>query len=306
MKVYNGFSDKRLKPKNRGVAIGVFDGVHRGHQAILKTAVFYSRAEGWSSTVVTFDPDPLKILSPKTPHPVLISLEHRLNLFEQFGIQEVVVVAFDQKFSKIPHDYFLNVLLIHKLGTRRLVVGDDFRFGAKGLGDAAYLRKAESEGRLALSVVSPLKYAGQTVSSTFIRGLIQKGYLVNAEKMLGRAVTIRGTVVKGNGRGRKIGYPTANLNPHHETLPPQGVYAVRGRFGKKILKGVVHIGPRPTFKEAEASVEVHFLNFKGNLYGKTVELEFSLKIREVQRFKTPGELQKTIEKDIRKALHILS
>lgn len=305
MKVYSGFNDKKLRPKPRGVAIGVFDGVHRGHQLILSRLLTDARRAHAGSIAVTFDPHPSKVLRPKTDQPILISLSHRLRFFEKMGIDEALVIPFDRNFSKIDHQTFLHELLLKRLGMESLSVGADFCFGFNGLGDAYYLKQESKRLGFRLSLARPLKYGDEVISSTRIRRLIEQGLLKKAQCMLGRPVSVYGTVVHGRGRGRSIGFPTANLNPHHETLPPAGVYAAWGLLGGRRLKGVIHIGERPTFRDMEKSLEVHFINFNGDLYGRELELVFTARLRTTHKFRSQQELACAIQQDTNNALKIL-
>jgi riboflavin kinase/FMN adenylyltransferase len=306
MKIYRGLSDKSLKPARRAVAVGIFDGVHKGHRRILSRAIGEARRIGGRAMAVTFDPHPNKILRCEADPPIILSLEHRLRLFVSMGLDEALVIRFDKRFSGMTHETFLEKALIGKLGMRSLSVGYDFRFGKKGAGDAAYLRRAAAETGFALSVADALKDRGEIVSSTRIRRLIESGDLKLASRMLGRPVSVYGTVVRGRGRGKKVGFPTANLNPHHETLPPSGVYAAWGYLGGRRLQGVIHIGQRPTFGDRQKSLEVHFLDFHKDIYGREVELIFVSKLRDTKKFDNPAELGKAIASDIRRSERVLA
>ncbi len=296
-----------IKPLPRAVAIGIFDGVHRGHQKILKAVVQEARRRKIIPAAVTFDPHPAKILYPTREfHPtILMSLAHRLKTLERFGIRETFVVRFSKKFSKISHNDFLKKILLETLKMRMVSVGSDFRFGHRGLGDAVFLIQRAGQDGFKVKFTRALRFGKEAISSTRIRRVIEKGGLASAGRMLGRPVSVMGTVVRGRGRGKKLGFPTANLNPHHEALPPPGVYAARGFLGKKHLKGVIHIGERPTFKDRQKSLEVHFFNFHATIYGRDVELIFVAKLRNIRRFANPAELTRAIQKDARKAVEIL-
>ena len=306
MKIYHGFADPTLKKAGRSIAIGIFDGVHRGHRLILQKALRASKALHVRSMVVTFHPHPQTVLSgTKASTKILMSLDHRIRLFSEMGIQETLVVVFDKKFAAISHEDFLNKRLIEKLGMRALSVGHDFRFGRFAKGDRHYLSKEAAARGFKLLLTKEFHYRGQAVSSTRIRYLIERGDLIRARELLGRPVSLHGTVVRGHGRGRSIGFPTANLDPHHETLPPAGVYAALGvivKSGDKRTKislpSVVHIGERPTFNEKEKTVEVHFLDFKGNLYGKEIEMSFLSRIRGIRHFTSKEHLSRQIATDI--------
>jgi riboflavin kinase/FMN adenylyltransferase len=305
MKVYHGLEDPKLKFRSRVISVGIFDGVHQGHQKIIGKAVSWAGRRRMPSMVVTFDPHPSKVLGSSKPQHVLMSLAHRLRFFEKMGVQEVLVIRFDSKFSKFSHDWFLEELLLKRLGMKSLCVGYDFRFGRGGRGDVAFLAKQSKKCGFDLAVLGPFKKGGEVISSTRIRRLIENGDLKKASRMLGRPVSIYGHVVAGKRRGRGLGFPTANMDPHHETLPKPGVYAVWGVVGGKPLKGVVHVGARPTFGEKEKTVEAHFFNFSDDIYGKEIELFFVSRLRPIQSFKSPATLALAIQKDISKAKKVL-
>ncbi len=306
MKTYRGFDDRALAPAERAVAIGVFDGVHRGHRRILERMLRDAKRYGISPTVITFDPHPVKILAPKKFHPtILMSLEHRLHFFESIGIHETVVVPFTKKFASIAREEFFESLLLKKIGARSLTVGRDFRFGKKALGDGNFLKTRSALSGVRLYLIPEIKSGGQTVSSTRIRSLIEKGELKTASRLLGRPVSVCGTVVHGRSRGKSLGFPTANLDPHHEALPPPAVYAAYGFLGERKLKGVLHIGDRPTFGDRQKTLEVHFLDFHHNIYSRDIELIFVKKLRDIRRFKDPDALRKAIQNDVRRARKLL-
>ncbi|MGH7197258.1 MAG: riboflavin biosynthesis protein RibF [Candidatus Omnitrophota bacterium] len=304
MKIYSGFEDKRVARRARSAAVGIFDGVHRGHQKILRKVLSDARRLKTRSLAVTFEPHPNKILRPGDPHPILMSLQHRLRFFEKMGLAETLVIRFTKRFAQITREGFLKKLL-GRLGVRTLAVGHDFRFGHRGEGDTRFLRERSRKLGFRLSVIPAFRHGREIISSTRIRRLIERGDLKKAGEMLGRPVSVYGTVVRGRGRGKTLGFPTANLNPHHETLPRAGVYAVWGLLDGRTLKGVVHIGARPTFGESDKSVEVHFLNFHGALYGRELELIFVRRLRPIRRFKSREFLVRAIRRDAAQALRIL-
>lgn len=304
MRVYKGLADPGLKSgrvRGRAVAIGVFDGVHRAHRRIVLRAVAAARRRGLKAAVVTFDPHPKNVLYPDHRRPILQSLRHRLSQLAALGVAETIVVRFDKRFAAMSADAFLETL-DRKLGARVVCVGHDFRYGRQGLGDPDRLKRwGASEGR-EIHVERVYRVGGTAVSSTRIREMIVSGDLAGAARLLGRRVSIYGDVVRGYGRGRRIGYATANLNPHHETLPPPGVYAAWGLLDRRRLRAVVHIGPRPTFGEQDPSIEAHFLTPPdGPLYGRPIELEFVRKLRDIKRFSSSVELAEAITGDVRRA-----
>ncbi len=302
MKIYRGLEDPALKSEKRALALGVFDGVHLGHQKIINSMLHDAKAHTASSMVVTFDPHPAKILEPKKKHPaILMSLEHRLAHLQSMGIQETLVIPFTKDFSRMTREDFFIQILIQRLGAQSLAIGFDFRFGFGGKGNAAFLKERCKVFHRRFHLMPAFKVAGQTVSSTRIRQSIEKGELEKAGAMLGRPVSVMGTVVHGEGRGKALGFPTANLNPHHEALPPAGVYAAYGYLAGKKLRAVLHLGKRPTFGDKQATLEAHFLNFSKDIYGQTVELIFVKKIRPIEKFSTPALLGKAIARDILQA-----
>jgi riboflavin kinase/FMN adenylyltransferase len=234
-----------------------------------------------------------------------MSLAHRLKFFERLGLSETLVIRFTKEFSKVTREKFLHEFLLGRLGMQALVVGHDFCFGRKALGNTDYLREESKLCGFDLSLVRPLVFAGGNISSTKVRHWIEHGDLTTARRMLGRPVSVYGTVVRGRGRGKPLGFPTANLNPHHETLPPAGVYAAWGYLNGKKLKGVIHIGPRPTFGDFERTLEVHFLDFHRDIYGRELELLFVRCLRRTRPFQHPAELASAIQKDIAQARRLL-
>ena len=287
--------------KIRGVTatIGIFDGVHRGHQKILKKLVSDSLRLKTKSLVVTFSPHPRKILNPGSGIPFLTSLEHRFKLIENLGVDFFHIIKLTKPLSLMKPDEFVKKVMIDKFNIKTLVVGRDFLLGNKKKGDFSLLKSLSKIYNFRLVGVSSVKIKKKVVSSTRIRKAIEKGDLKNASLMLGRPVTILGTVVRGEAIGRKIGFPTANINPHHEAIPSSGVYAVDARMGKKIYKAVLNIGIRPTIgKDKEPTIEIHILRFKKNIYGKDIEIIFKRKIRDEKKFSSIEKLRMQIKKDI--------
>lgn len=275
------------------VTIGIFDGVHKGHQAILKKAVKEAKRSGLKSVVVTFDPHPVKVLNPAAKIPFLISLEHRIKLIKGAGIDDCRVLKFTKAFSKIAPEEFIKKILIDKLNLKVLVTGENFLFGFKEKGDKALLRKLSKVYNFKFYGIPPLKIEGDFVSSTRIRKAIERGNLGLASKLLGRPVTILGAVVKGKRIGRAIGFPTANIDPHHESIPPSGVYSVNIVLGEKLYRGILNISTHNI-------VEAHIFNFNKNIYGKDIEVIFKQKIRDEKKFNSLKALQRQIQLDIQK------
>ncbi len=296
-------------PPARGAvtSIGVFDGVHLGHQAILAANVARAEALDAEATVVTFSSHPKQTLLGRAPR-TLTTLDHRLELFERAGIDHTVVLPFDEEVRHTPARTFAEELCVRGLGTRHFVLGFDSRFGEGREGDAAFLEVLGQP----VTVVPRVEVRQRGVSSTAIREAVELGDLVGAEAMLGRPVAVLGTVVQGNQMGRKLGFPTANLDLQHELHPPVGVYACTacvlegGRVGNPEGRwnAVCNIGFRPTVDGTPAPlpvVEAHLLDFSGDLYGRRIELAFVAGLRGEQKFPSLKALEDQIRADIQTA-----
>jgi riboflavin kinase/FMN adenylyltransferase len=252
---------------------------------------------------VTFNPHPRRVLNPNSNVPSLTSLGHRLKLIKAIGVDFFLVIKFTKLFSGIKAEDFVKKILVNKLAIKNLVVGENFLFGHRQSGDLRFLKRLGERFGFQVFWVRPVRMKGAIISSTRIRNIIQKGRLEEASRMLGRPLTILGTVVKGRHIGRRLGFPTANIDPHHETIPPNGVYAVYVRTDKKpCRKAVLNIGTRPTFcRGKEPVLELHILNFKKYIYGKDIEIIFRQKIRNERRFYCIEALRRQIQKDILRA-----
>ncbi|MEM6672511.1 MAG: riboflavin biosynthesis protein RibF [Planctomycetota bacterium] len=296
-------------------SVGVFDGVHLGHQSILRANVVRARELGAEPTVVTFAEHPKAVLLGRAPR-TLTTIEHRLALFWRAGIRHAVVLTFDASLRDTSADAFSEVVLERGLGSRAFVLGFDSKFGKGRAGGPESLRTRGHEVEIA-----PVVVIGQrAVSSTVIRESVELGDLAGASEMLGRPVTIYGEVVHGEALGRRLGFPTANLDLHHELRPPDGVYACRAhvvpppsatgapdpRERTGSYDAVANIGRRPTVahEAAESLVEVHLLDFEGDLYGQRMELEFVERLRDEQRFASLDALQEAIARDVQRARDI--
>jgi len=274
------------------VAMGVFDGLHRGHIMILKSAAKTAHYNNGTSVVVTFHPHPRRQES-------LYSLEHRLRLIASCGIDVCIVINFSRHFSAIsPRDFIKNILL-DKLGAQYVYVGKNFRFGKNASGDCHLLNQLAKEFNFKVKLFPVSQIHDRPISSTAIRSLIKAGDLEHAEKLLTRPVSVLGTVVRGVSLGRELGFPTANINPHHEVLPPAGIYIVKILLDDKEMHGLCYIGSRPTFEgRRQKNIEVYIFNFNKNIYGKYLEVQFIKKIRADKKFPSSEALIKQIKKDV--------
>lgn len=297
----NEFLKSKVSSRRFALAIGVFDGVHKGHRRILSELAKEAGRKKIPSLLITFYPHPANVISLRSRAPLLVSLEHRLELLARMGVDNAIVIKFDRKLAKTsPIDFIKGV--IGKLDIETIIVGKGFFFGKDRAGSSDLFRKFSKTFGYKFKEISPVKASGKVISSTRIRGLILSGKLKEAERLLSRPVVVLGTVIKGQKRGRLIGYPTANIDPHHEVIPPSGVYAVRVKFGGKKYTGILNIGIKPTLnrydeKDAEPTVEVHIFDFTKSIYGKDLEIFFEKKIRDERRFSSFFALKKQIMKD---------
>jgi riboflavin kinase/FMN adenylyltransferase len=307
------FETSRLAPPPEGsvVSVGVFDGVHLGHMAILAANVARARELGAQPAVVTFRRHPKKVLLGRAPK-TLTTLEHRLELFSRAGIEHAVVLNFDEELRGLAPREFSQRYLVQGLGARLLVLGFDSKLGRDRQGTPDVLRALGHE----VVVVSKVVVGERAVSSTAIREAVELGDLEGAARMLGRPVGVLGVVVHGDARGRELGFPTANLDLHHELHPPVGVYAARTRvlpasgFADRMEPhdSVVNIGFRPTVDRRGGeppTVEVHLLDFEGDLYGRRMEVEFVAPLRGERRFPGLGALREQIAHDVEQARALL-
>ncbi len=299
MKVIYGYN-RIGKLKKPVVALGVFDGVHLGHQYILKSSVRIARRINGTAVALTFDPHPQKEDS-------LCSLGHRQRLMGQLGVEVCIVINFNQKFAKVSADDFIRDVLVEKIGAAYILVGKNFRFGRQAKGGISLLRKSAKLYNFRLKVSRHVKVNNQLVSSTSIRKLIIKGNLKAARKLLGRRVSILGSVIRGASLARRLGFPTANINPHHEVVPPSGVYLVKIILARGKFYGVCSIGNKPTLGHSKIQhIEVHIFDFSKNIYGEQAEIIFIRKIREQERFPSLDILAQQIQKDITLAKSLLT
>jgi riboflavin kinase/FMN adenylyltransferase len=284
--------------RRTAVTLGVFDGVHLGHRAVLERTAELARARGGDAVVVTFADHPRAVIEGRAPQ-WIVSLPHRLRLFEAAGVDAAVVLPFDAALRATSAEDFARLVFRDALRADVVLLGCDGRFGRGGEGDFAALRTFGARFGFAALQADRVTLTGEKISSTAIRAAILAGDLERAARMLGRRVSALGTVVRGDGRGRTLGWPTANLDLHHVVRPPRGVYGCEARFDDVRLPALTNIGVRPTFvpaasasaaepawedRDASEKVEVHVLDYAGDLYGKELEIEFLTRIRDERRF----------------------
>jgi len=281
------------------VAIGNFDGVHLGHQELLRSVMKAAREGDGTAVAMTFDPHPLTILSPAGRPPLITPLAEKLKLIEEIGVEVLLLVPFTREFSTVSAEDFVGDVLARRVGATHVYVGTNFHFGRGGRGDLDLLK---SEGlRLGMQVekVEVILFDDQPVSSTRIRNNILKGSIDRVTAMLGREYTIAGRGVPGRHRGKGLGFSTANLTTENELIPRDGVYVTRAEIGGERHPSVTNVGVRPTFDEHERVIETHILDYHGGaLYGRTVRLGFCERLRDEMRFATVDELREQIGRDV--------
>ncbi len=285
------------------ITVGNFDGVHLGHRYLLETLRQKARERELKTLVVTFCPHPLKILAPKLLLCELSSPEEKIELLEKEGIDYLSFIRFDRDFSQMSAKDFLENVLYRKLGCRYLLVGYDWRFGYRREGEIELAREVGERLGFEVELASPYERNGHIVSSTLVRRLLLEGRLEEAEEVLGRRYWIKRKVVKGEGRGSKLGFPTANLKGTENLCLREGVYAV---IVNDALPGVANYGYRPTFGGKKKVLEVHIPNFRDDLRGKEIKVEFVKFLREERKFSSVEELKRQIEEDIKRSLAFLS
>ena len=283
------------------VALGVFDGIHLGHRAILGTAVAQARRHGLASLACTFEPHPIDVLQPgRAPLP-LTTLAERLELIAETGIDTTVVITFTPAVAAVEPEAFVRDVLVGTLRARHVVVGFNHRFGRGARGDARLLEALGAELGFHAHVVPPTTVDGVPVSSSQIRAALQAGDLPRAAKLLGRPYAVPGEVVRGVGRGRTLGFPTANVNTGRPLPLPAGVYACHAFLGSTRYRAVINVGVRPTFGETQLAVEAHLLDFSGDLYGSQIKLQFLRRLRDEMRFPDVEALRTQIAEDVEAA-----
>lgn len=287
------------------LALGTFDGVHRGHQVLIADALKRARSLGGRCAVLTFDPHPAAILAPPIENFLLTTLEERLELFEHLGVDVAVIARFDEGLSQMSAEAWVNALVacIRMTG---VVCGPSYTFGRDRQGDSNLLRQLAASRGFHVWVATPLDVDGERVSSSWIRRLLHAGQVSDAAQLLGRRYSLRGIVVHGAGRGRGMGYPTANLQiPLAKLIPSTGIYAAQARAIGGEWTAAVSIGTRPTFGPGPRQVEAYLLKFTGNLYDSLLELRFVTRIRDEVAFASVQELVAQMESDVAAVTSVL-
>jgi len=296
-----------FKPiKSSALTIGSYDGLHLGHITLLKVLVEYSRKNSIPSILVTFDPHPKEVLSNKKIK-LITSLKIKMDLIEKIGIDIVYMINFTEKFSKISAEDFLNKIINPNFNPKKIYVGFDHHFGNNRKGDSSFLVNFGKKNHVDIDVTNSINNNGEKVSSSKIRKYIESGNMKTVNFLLGSFFVLESTVVHGSGRGSSLGYPTANISPveKNQLIPKNGVYLVRGRIDGQYAFGMCNIGVRPTFKENDLVIEVHFFHDSLNdIYGLILKIEFLERIRDEVNFRSPKKLVKQLNLDKQTCLEL--
>jgi riboflavin kinase/FMN adenylyltransferase len=306
MKIFHDLENANIA-KPTVLTLGVFDGLHLGHQAIMAKVVERARATGAVATAITFDPHPRAVLHPESAPPLLQTLDQRLANLEVLGIEQAIVVKFTKDFASQPAEDFLRNVVRDRLHAREVYLGKGFAFGKGRGGNIELLRKMSDELGFVADEVDEVQLRGMRISSSRIRELLAEGRVDLARRMLGRPYGVEGVVIRGDQRGRSISFPTANLKPHNRVIPKFGVYATATLIGGFWRRSVTNIGVRPTFgEELEPSIETHVLDFDGDLYGDALRVRFLHRIRDERKFNGVDELIAQIRRDADRARNYFS
>jgi riboflavin kinase/FMN adenylyltransferase len=288
------------------VTIGNFDGVHLGHQFIFRKLAEEARREACPAVAITFEPHPKMVLHPeRRPFYLLTSPEEKVRLIAGLGVDSLILIPFSLEYAQTTAESFIREVLWEKLRIRKILIGHDYTFGRGKEGNAAFLTRAGRRLGFAVEVMDAVKVGDTTVSSTRIREALLAGKVRFAASLLGRPYNLGGQVIYGSQRGVRLGFPTANILPDKELLPPHGVYAIHALLEGNLRHGILNIGFNPTFAGQMRSVEVHIFDFNENIYGKTLDLLFIERLREEIRFESPEKLIAQINRDIARAREIL-
>lgn len=301
MKLFHGTDNAGIQ-RPTVLTLGVFDGLHLGHQLIMKTVTERAKAIGAVPTVITFDPHPRAVLHPESAPPLLQTFDQKIEAFGVLGIEQTIVVRFTPEFSSIRAAEFLSDVVKDRLQAQEVYLGKGFAFGHNREGNIDLLKRLGTELGFVAGEVSEVKLRGRRVSSSKIRELLARGNVNLARRMLGRPYGVEGRVERGDQRGHKLGFPTANLRPQNRVIPKNGVYVTGTLIDGHWRRSVTNIGLRPTFVEAtEPSVETYVMNWDGDLYGDVIRVRFLYRLRDERKFSSIDELKTQIDRDVARA-----
>ena len=284
------------------LTLGVFDGLHLGHQLIMKTVVERAKAAGAVPTVITFEPHPRAVLHPESAPPLLQTFDQKIEALGVLGIEQTIVIHFDKAFSEIRAQDFLREVIADRLHAKAVYLGRGFAFGHNREGGIELLRRVSERLGFFADEVPEVRLRGRRIGSTRIRELLQQGHVNLARRMLGRPYGVEGQVVRGDARGASLGFPTANLHPQNRVIPRGGVYVTATLIEGQWRRSVTNIGTRPTFADAKGpSVETYVMNWSGDLYGDVLRVRFLHRLRDEKKFGSIEELKAQIDRDVARA-----
>ncbi|MGI9166826.1 MAG: bifunctional riboflavin kinase/FAD synthetase [Pyrinomonadaceae bacterium] len=301
MRLFHGTDNAEIQ-RPTVLTLGVFDGLHLGHQLIMRTVVERALAVGAVPTAITFDPHPRAVLHPESAPPLLQTLDQKVEAFGALGIEQTIVIRFTEEFSQIPAADFLSDVVRERLQAREVYLGRGFAFGHNREGNIDLLRQVSKDLGFVAEEVPEVRLRGQRVSSSKVRELLASGKVNIARRMLGRPYGVEGRVERGKERGHLLGFPTANLHPHNRVIPANGVYVTGTLIDGQWRRSVTNVGTRPTFETAvEPSVETFVMDWSGDLYGDVIRVRFLYRLRDERKFNSLDQLRAQIQKDVSRA-----
>ena len=303
MQVLRSISELAELPGPLFLAIGVFDGVHLGHQAVISTSARHAVEASGTPVVVTFDPHPVKVLRPNDAPHLITATQHKIALIRDLGVSHLLILNFDRNFAATAPEEFVEQLVAHSRPLQEICVGHEWSFGKGRAGNLALLKQLGLKHNFNVVGVAAVTVNSEVVSSTAIRKAVAEGNLVKATQMLGREYTILGTVIAGEKLGRKLGFPTANLSAHSEQFPPNGVYVIEARRAGTLHRGVANLGYRPTVsgEKSERLLELHLFDLDRDIYGEELEVRFLRYLRPERKFENVEALKAQISRDVEQA-----
>ncbi|HEY6186204.1 MAG TPA: bifunctional riboflavin kinase/FAD synthetase [Pyrinomonadaceae bacterium] len=297
MRLFHGTDNAEIE-RPTVLTLGVFDGLHLGHQLIMRTVVERARETGAVPTVITFDPHPRAVLHPESAPPLLQTFDQKIEAFGVLGLEQTIVIRFNKAFAQLRAEDFLRDVVAERLQAREVYLGRGFAFGRDREGNIELLRKVSDMLGFRAEEVPEVQLRGQRISSSRIRQLLSEGRANLARRMLGRPYGVEGRVVRGQERGRTLGFPTANLRPQNRVIPRNGVYVTATLIEGAWRRSITNVGTRPTFEqEAEPSVETYVINWSGDLYGDVLRVRFLHRLRDERKFASIEDLRAQIERD---------
>jgi riboflavin kinase/FMN adenylyltransferase len=306
MEIFRHIEEPKLSASRTVVTLGNFDGVHLGHQALIRHAVEEGKRLGVPSVVLTFEPHPLKLLAPARAPKLILLHKDKMRLFQSFGVDIVVIQNFDESFAALEAPDFVRSFLVERLRSKKLWVGRDLRFGKGRKGTVENLVQWGTRYDFEVGTVEPIVVDQERVSSSRIRQLVEEGRVEEATPLMGRYHFVSGKVVSGHRRGRELGFPTANIASRNEVLPQDGIYATLLQIGAESLSSVSSVGVNPTFGPAARTIESYILNFDRSIYGESVRLSFVKRIREEKKFDSVEQLISQMRGDVTAAQSIFN